>query len=199
MKKIWLLLLLPFWGQAQRQQEWSIAFTNNHTAFPFSSFSRLFSGPVHPGFEVGYRFNWKTKPRHDWFQSIQAGYFNHRFLQHAIPLYTQAGYRYKIKEHLRFSGALGVGYLQSVPATAVLQLNEDGNYSNAKGIGRGQALINFSIGTQYRVRLQKRPVSIFIDYRQMIQTPFVKSYVPLLPYNSIAIGTTISLQKKSTP
>ncbi|MGZ5246806.1 MAG: hypothetical protein ACXWCR_06860 [Flavitalea sp.] len=198
MKKIFIFILsLPLLTSAQKNPEISLAFTNNHTAYPFASFSKLFTGPYHPGVEVGYRFNWKTKSYHDWYQAVNVGYIYHRFLQHAITLYTQTGYRYKLQDRWRFSGALGLGYLHSVPATAVLELNENGGYEKDKGIGRAQVMFQFSVGTQYQFKIHDKPASVFLDYRQTIQAPFVKSYIPLLPYNSIAIGGTISLPKKS--
>jgi hypothetical protein len=110
-------------------------------------------------------------------------------------VYTQFGYRYKWKEHWRFATALGAGYLHSIPATAVLKLTDDGTYKNAKGIGRGQALVNFSIGVYYVLNKNKMtPVTAFINYGQQLQTPFIKSYVPLLPYNSLQVGVSIPLK-----
>ena len=175
----------------------SFAITNQHSAYPFSVFANLFAKDFHPGIEVGYGFNWKTATKHDWYQAFKAGYFYHRFVQHAIPLYTQVGYRYKLQERFRFSAALGAGYLHSIPATAVLELANDGTYKNAKGIGRGQALLNFTIGAQYILsKNQQNATAIFMDYGQEIQTPFIKSYVPLLPYNHIALGISHSLKAK---
>jgi hypothetical protein len=180
---------------AQRQARFvSIAVTNNNSAFPFSRFGALFTKEFHPGVEVGYGFNWKTNVKHDWYQTFKAGYFFHRFVQHAIPLYTQLGYRYKL-QRLHATAALGAGYLHSVPATAVLELQEDGIYENAKGIGRGQALILLSAGVAYVLAENRSAPTIFLHYRQQLQTPFIKSYVPLLPYNGIAIGVTVPLKK----
>ncbi len=193
-----LFLMTTTAGAAQNRSGKSFSFyiTNNHTAYPFASFSKLFVGQVHPGFEAGYEFNWKSKAKHDWFQTFKAGYFYHRFVQHGIPLYTQSGYRYKFGEHFRASSSLGVGYMHSLPATAVLKRNEQGEYSNGKGIGRGQAIANFTIGAHYQLNLQKaRPVTLSLQYQQRLQTPFIKSYVPLLPYNSMQIGASIPLKK----
>jgi hypothetical protein len=185
-------------ARAQHQGRFvSVALTNQHSAYPFSAFASLFTKEFHPGFEVGYGFNWKTAPKHDWYQAFKAGYFYHRFVQHAIPLYTQFGYRYKLQEHFRFSAALGAGYLHSIPATAVQKLQEDGTYKNAKGIGRGQALLNFTMGAQYMLfENAQNATAIFMEYGQEIQTPFINSYVPLLPYNHIALGITHSLKAK---
>ena len=190
-----LWVLLPLVCIAQKKgKEVSLAFTNNHIAYPFASFSKLFSGPFHPGIEAGYHFNWKTKEKHDWWQSFKAGVFHHRFVQTAVPVYTQFGYRYKPFNRLHLQGALGAGYLHSIPGTAVLKQEENGEYEKAKGIGRPQALINLSVGVRYIMKGQLGP-SIFIQYAQQLQTPFINSYVPLLPYNSTAIGFSVPLKK----
>ena len=109
-RKIIIFLLLIFGWSAnifaqKKGKAISFALTNNHSAYPFSKLGSLFTKEYHPGFEAGYSFNWKTKPKHDWYQSFKAGYFYHRFVQHAIPLYTQLGYRYKLKTHWQFTSA----------------------------------------------------------------------------------------------
>ena len=53
-----------------RLQYYSLAFTNNHTAYPFASFSKLVTGEWHPGFELGTGFNWSQKNKHDWYQEF---------------------------------------------------------------------------------------------------------------------------------
>ena len=164
---------------------------------PFSKFGGLFQSPFHPGVELSYGFNWKTKPKHDWYQQIKLGYFYHRFVQHGIPLYTNIGYRYKFSAHFFSEAAIGAGYLHSIPATAQFKLDSDGEYQNGKGIGRMQAMFVFNLTAGYTFHpTHKKPVSIFATYQQRIQTPFVKSYVPLLPYNTLMIGAKMSLKKK---
>ena len=188
-------LLLPLLGHAQKKgREISLAITNNHSAYPFASFSQLIGGPVHPGAEAGYGFNWKTKKKHDVYQSFRLGFFHHRFVQSAIPIYTQVGYRYKALNPFQIYGALGAGYLHSIPATAVLKQNSNGDYEKAKGIGRPQALVNLSFGMRYLLKAESS-TAVFIQYTQQLQTPFIKSYVPLLPYNSIALGLSMPLKK----
>ena len=196
-KKITLLLLCiaPLLCLAQRQgKEVSFAITNSHSAYPFASFSKLFTGPIHPGIEAGYGFNWKTKPKHDWYQSFRIGFFHHRFVQTAIPLYTQFGYRFKPFRRVSINGALGAGYLHSIPAVAVLKQNDNGEYEKAKGLGRPQVLFNLSFGARYSFK-EGTSSNVFIAYNQQLQTPFINSYVPLLPYNSIALGFSMPLKK----
>ena len=75
--------------------QFSIAVTNAHAQMPFGSFSKLFYAEWHPGIEIGTGFNWKTKPHHDWIQTLRIGYFYHAFIQHSISIYTETGYAYK--------------------------------------------------------------------------------------------------------
>ena len=53
----------------------------------------------------------------------------------------------------------------------------------------------FNIGGGYVFNPHaKKPLSVFATYQQRIQTPFVKSYVPLLPYNTLMLGCKITLK-----
>jgi hypothetical protein len=201
MKKILLvsisvLILKMTFGQ--RPKEVSVALMNTNSAMPFNKFSGLITGVFHPGIELGYSFNWKTRKSHDWYQDLKLGYFYHRFVQHGIPLYTQLGYRYKFSETFHSDVALGAGYFHSIPATAKLKLQENGEYRNNKGVGRMQLMMTALVGTSYILNPSAaKPVRLFINYQQRLQTPFVKSYVPLLPYNSLMIGAAIPLTPKS--
>ena len=168
MKNRYFLLLLLFittLGSAQKKKEISIAFVNAASAYPFSQFSRLATGIAQPGVEAGYGFNWKTKTRHDWYQEIKLGWLYHRYVQNALSLYTDVGYRYKFSKHWIAQSAIGAGYLHSIPATAKLKLNNNGEYKNDKGIGRAQAMavLNFS-GGYILNPLSARPLKIFITY-----------------------------------
>ena len=193
-------LLFSLALQAQRKQKnVSLSFTNNNTAKPFSKFSSLFGGVLHPGIRVSYGFNWQTKPKHDWVQQFHAGYFFHRFVQHALPLYTDLGYRYKFSKSFHTTAAVGVGYMHSIPASAVLAMDEEGVYSNDKGAGRSQAIATFTLDARYIFNTSSsRPLSVFINYQQQLQAPFINSYVPILPYNSVGIGVSIPLKSNET-
>jgi len=199
MRKFFVLSLFFFisffvYGQ-HKDKQISFALTNSHTAYPFASFAKLFSGPYHPGVELGYGFNWANRKKHDWYQAFRLGYFYHRFVQHSIPLYTQVGYRYKPWNRVNFNAAIGAGYLHSVPATAVLKMNANGDYEKAKGIGRSQALFNLSFGGRYAVNKKTDAPTIFLQYTQQLQAPFINSYVPLLPYNTMALGLSVPFRK----
>jgi hypothetical protein len=200
MKNLCFLLLLLFitiFASAQKEKEISIAFLNAASAYPFSQFGSLVTAVAQPGIEIGYGFNWKTKSRHDWYQEIKFGWLYHRFVQNALSLYTDVGYRYKFSKHWTAQVAIGAGYLHSIPATAKLKLDNNGEYKNDKGIGRAQAMVVLNFSPGYIIDpLSARPLKIFITYQQLLQTPFVKAYVPILPYNSLLIGCSILLQSR---
>ena len=195
MKSIYYLpffLCITVMASGQTKKEISIAVVNAASAYPFSQFGNLVTEIEHPGLELGYGFNWKTKARHDWYQEIKLSYVYHRFVQNIFLLYSDVGYRYKFSPHWTGQMAIGAGYLHSIAATAKLKLDNNGEYKNNKGIGRAQAMavVNFSAG--YIINPSgKRPLKIFTTYQQFLQTPFVKAYVPVLPYNSLLLGISI--------
>jgi hypothetical protein len=188
-------LLVTLHLQAQNRNYYSVAFTNNASSYPLNTFAGFFKAPFHPGIELGWSRNFKEKIKHDWFRDVKLGYFYHRFVQHGIPIYLNYGYRYKFSKQFYSQIALGGGYFHSIPATEVLKLNDNGDYKNAKGIGRPQALFALSVGTGYVFKLtNQQPLNLFLQYQARIQTPFVKSYVPILPYNQLAIGASFTIQ-----
>lgn len=175
-------------AQKENDKYLSLGIFNTQNAAPFGKFAGLFGEILHPGIEAACGKDVSVKQHHEWFIELKIGYFYHRYVQHAIPLYLNFGYRYRISDHFLAETSLGAGYLQSVPATAQLEL-ENGDYIKSKGIGRIQAMTMFSLGLGYTPNLRaSKPIRIFTAYRQMAQMPFVKSYVPLLPYSSFMIG-----------
>jgi hypothetical protein len=189
----WLLLSPKGFSQNHKPEHISVAVTTLHTAFPFGSFAKLFTEDFHPGFEVGTGFNWRTKPKHDWFQAFVFGYSYHRFVQHSLALYSEAGYRYKFLNTFSTEAKLGVGYLHAISTGKVFKLREDGNYKKKTNLGRPQAMAGFSLGAGKKVA--PSGLSVFIEYQQRVQFPFIKSYVPLLPSNIGMAGVKIPLKK----
>jgi hypothetical protein len=181
---------------AQKKQSVSIAFTDNASSYPFGIFIGFASEPVHAGFEAAWTHN-QRKRKHDWFWEIRAGYFYHQFVQHGIPIYADFGYRYLFFKHISADVSLGAGYFHSIPATEVYKSDGSGNYKDAKGIGRPQVMIPFTMGLNYEFRFSEhRDAKIFFQYQQRLQAPFVNNYVPVLPYNQVAIGFALQLKEK---
>ena len=189
-----IALLISLTASSQKKYLSLAAFTTQ-AAIPFGKMAGLFTDQFHPGIEVGYGINMFVKQKHDWFAEFKIACFYHRFVQVGIPLYANLGYRYKFGNRFYAETSVGIGYMHSVPATAKLKLNKDGAYINNKGLGRMQAMATFGLGVGYTIDpSSKKPWSLFTTYQQRIQIPFVRSYVPLLPYNSFIIGIKKSIK-----
>ncbi len=170
---------------------WGIAANNFVAAKPISGFSKMFYSQFHPGLTVSTGFNWKEKPKHNLMQSLKVGYFSHRFIQRSIMLYTEFGYRYKVGNNLGLSVAMGGGYLHMIPATQQFKMKDDGTWEQMNLKSRPQGLISLSIGVDYKINAAGWRT--FIRYQNMLQTPFVSGYVPLLPYNVLHVGVTVPM------
>ena len=190
------LLILSLASTAQKKKYLSFALTNNASSYPFQYLAGYVENPLHPGFEVGIGKTTGIIKHHEWFGELKIGYFYHQFVQHGIPIYFNGGYRYHFNHRFSMDAALGAGYFHSIATTDVLKL-ENGEYENAKGIGRPQimAAIGFSAG--YRVKINKTDSArIFFQYQSRVQLPFNDDYVPILPYNQIALGIAVPLKSK---
>lgn len=189
----WLLTLLLFASiiplSAQREESakkpLTISLFNTGSQLPGSGALGVFSIPVHPGLCVGTEFRYNQHPQNHWFQTAKVGVFHHRLAQTAIQLYSEAGYRRIIGEHFAGEFRLGGGYLHAIPATEVFTQKESGTWEAAKSIGRPMAMISATLGANY---LLENDVRLFLAYQFTMQLPFVREYVPLLPYTAIHAG-----------
>ncbi len=181
------ICLLIFSGAMNAQKISAVQFVleNTNAAMPFSKFGSLFGGVYHPGAELALTKNFSQHKKSEWASVLHLGYFYHRFVQHGIPLYATIQYSHKIKSRFWFSTALGGGSLFSIPATAQFKLDASGNYRRLHTI-RFQGTGSFYLGAEYR--LPQANSAVLIGYQQVLQFPFVKKYVPLLPYNCLQIG-----------
>jgi len=165
---------------------------NAVTALPFIGAPQLFYTNYHPFTTIGARLVWKEKGKHAWEQSFNLGYIYHRFVQHSIPLFTETIYRYDFNRSFSMRAHLGLGYLHSIPGTDRFELNDQGEYEKITNLGRAQACVKFSISAAYAIN---QDLQLTLNYGVLGQMPFVKSYVPLLPYNSIQLGIAKNISK----
>ena len=56
------------------------------------------------------------------------------------------------------------------------------------------ALFNLPFGGRYSVNKKTDAPTISLQYTQQLQAPFINSYVPLLPYNTMALGLSSHLE-----
>lgn len=183
---VFVLCLFAFNSFAQRKlDQLTFEAGNAVSAFPFVGAPQLFYTNYHPYFTIGSRLTWSEKGKHAWEQSVNIGYMYHRFIQHTIPLFTEIIYRYNFNERFSMNVHLGAGYLHSIPDTERFELNDQGEYEQIKNLGRAQGMVRFALSAGYSLTDDLR---LTLNYGVTGQMPFVKSYVPLLPYNTIQLG-----------
>lgn len=189
-----LILVLTFNLSAQKNWYMGAAVYNTQPAYPFGKFLGLFKDAFHPGVEFSYGNNFSHKKKHDWFYEFQVGYFFHRYVQHGIPITTDFGYRYHVSPSFSLQSSIGAGFMRSIPATPVYIQTSEAIYEKKKVQGREQAIASFGIGGSYQLNKEKATQwKVFANYEQRIQFPFIKSYVPILPYNSFMVGLSKSI------
>ena len=167
---------------------------NAITALPFIGAPQLFHSNYHPFITVGGAWVWKEKGKHAWEQTVNIGYIYHRYVQHSIPLFTETIYRLNTGKTFALRAHMGVGYLHSIPGTDRFLLNEDGEYEKITNLGRPQAMAKISFSGLFKVR---KNFSLSLNYGVLMQGPFVQSYVPLLPYNTIQVGVQTPLNRRA--
>jgi hypothetical protein len=178
--------LLSIASVAQRKfDQFTFEAGNAVSAYPFIGAPQLFYTNYHPYFTIGTRLTWSEKGKHAWEQSVNIGYMYHRFIQHTIPFFTEIIYRYNFNPRFNLNTHLGVGYLHSIPDAERFELNDNGEYEKIKNLGRAQGMVRFALSAGYGITDDLR---LTLNYGITGQMPFVKSYVPLLPYNTIQIG-----------
>jgi hypothetical protein len=190
-----ILCGLSVFAQSQKTNYWKIGITNSQTARPFAKFSALFYSPIHPGFELGYMKSQRVGKHGEWQLEPAISYTYHRWVQHNISIAFNEYYRHCLPAGFNISGRLGAGYQLSIPTSKVYELSGE-TIKAKKFSGRSQFIINAAIGADKRINKQGLMVGLL--YQQKIQTPFVKNYVSLLPYNSMMISLTIPIQHKKS-
>lgn len=187
--KTGILLILCLTAITTRAQKKFEQFTfeagNAVSSMPVVGATQLFYSNYHPYITIGARLSWNEKGRHAWEQSVNVGYMYHRFIQHTIPLFTEIIYRYNFNPKFNLNAHLGVGYLHSIPDAERFELDSNGNYEKINNLGRAQGMLRFAVSTGYEITNNLR---LTFNYGITGQLPFVKSYVPLLPYNTIQLG-----------
>lgn len=199
MRKVLVLIVLLVIAFESKADDYYFKVGNNHSAMPFSRFAKLGYADFHMSYELGKTFTLKEKDtKFQWFQTANLGYFKHRFVQSGILLYTENGYEHFIRPALGLNAKLGLGYYHMFTATDIIQQNSNGIYEKKRDFGRPQALFTFSLGlTQSIIPAVNTAPKISLEYQIRMQTPFVKSYVPLLPYNVLKLGVIFPIHDKN--
>lgn len=204
MKKLFILLwLFPVVALASTNDSLyrpiHISVFSNATLLPGSGFAGIVNTPTHPGFTIGSGFNYRQTEHNSLFQTFKLGYFYHRLAQHALQLYSEAGYQHQFNCGFSFRTLLGLGYLHSIPDMEVFELNSDGEYERAGRLGRPQGMGGLTIGIGYNInKKSNHPMRIGLDYQVWFQFPFVQEYVPVLPNTTLHLSFTYHIPKSTS-
>lgn len=200
MQKLLLtLIILTFFLRAEAQEKvipLSISVFNNGTMLPGEGHLGVFSKTIHPGIALGTNHLYGSGKHHYLFQTLKLGYFYHHYSQHAIQLYSELGYGYKIVPGISIAALLGIGYLHSFSDVQQFSF-KNGEYVQKTNWGRAQLMGSFSLQLGYGLeKLLHQPIGIFLQYQFWIQAPFVNKYVPILPNNAVHLGVHFPLKLK---
>lgn len=197
MRKYLLLIFIGLISCSLKADEYFFNIGNNHSAFPFSRFSKLAYQNFHLSYELGKRFELKENEKRTWSQTAVIGYFKHKFVQSGIWIYGENEYAKFINPHLSINAGLGLGYNHMFTATPITQQGANGLLEVKKDYGRPQAIFGISLGiTRSIIKDVNSAPKIGLQYQVRMQTPFVKSYVPLLPYNALKLSLIFPIHDK---
>jgi hypothetical protein len=192
-----LLILFIHLSFLSKADEYYLNIGNNHSAFPFSRFSKLAYQNFHMSYEIGKRFELRENDKRTWSQTASIGYFNHKFVQSGIWIYGENEYHKFIKPHLSLNAGVGAGYYHMFTSTPITQQGANGQLEIKRDFGRPQALFGISLGiTRSILKEVNSAPKIGLQYQIRMQTPFVKSYVPLLPYNALKLSLIFPIHNK---
>lgn len=165
-----------------RPEEFHFGVSAIRPAFPFTKlYGIVGDGPIHPMIEVGTTYHLNRAIKNQFTQDVNIGFAYHRFLQSMVPLYTECKY-FRLIKKVKVGAGLGAGYLHSFELTDQFKL-VNGVYEKVGQWGRPQFM--FKIGVYFQFQ------NLTLGYNNIIQAPFVKSYVPLMPYNSLCVSYSI--------
>lgn len=184
-------------AQVTKVKEFQASVFNNATAFPFSGSLGIFHAPLHPGISAAMTSQINQNPRHNLLISARFAYLYQQYVQHAVQLYPELGYRYVFNNGIKVGPKLGFGYLHAFTDLQQFKLNDQGEYYRMKNKGTPSLMASFALELGYDLhKVTSIPAMIFTQYQLWFQTPFVKSYVPVLPNTALHLGLSYNINKK---
>jgi hypothetical protein len=199
MKKSISILILTLFACSTYAQKTiiGIRLSNNITGLPVSTYPSLFYSNFHPGIDFSLKHRINENEKHQWSLSGNVGLFYHHFIQTGIKIYPSIDYALAFNSKWKLNASVDLGYLLAINNVAVLELKDDGNYeSNALLKSRSQFMLGWRIGASYTPSGEADGTSYSLAFGTFLQGPYVSGYVPLLPYNSFALGIEIPFNLK---
>lgn len=168
-------------------------FTNQYY-FPFLGMGNIFTAKYHPGISAGFVKNIKKKEKTTFYYDVKFGVYNHRFIQTGVQLYGDLGYRVNLPKKFFVAGEFGLGYLHAIIHQTQFKADDNGNYTKVKNFGKPQVMTGIGIKVGKEITVCKNAGRLFMNYQPWFQFPFIKSYVPLLPNNSLHLGFDLMIK-----
>lgn len=175
------------------QDALSVSLFNHASSLPGGNWA----GAIHPGLDVAVITHWKSREKTERSIYWHASYYYHRLVHHGILLYGEYNWQKRILGNLGFGLAGGAGYQHTFENHQIFSLNPSGKYERSTRAGKAHAHLSLAVKLKYT--LAKSSIEPFLQYRFRLITPFVKTYVPLLPAESIHIGTYFPINIKREP
>jgi hypothetical protein len=194
-----ILLVFPQIQVSAQEKYLGAAISSNAPSLPITGIGNVFQGSFHPGIDVNYSKKFNKKEVNQWFYKVNAGLIWQKYVQTLFTVSGMALYRNNHFKRLNFDAGIGTGYGAAFEGGAVLKLNKDGVYeTRSKFSPRSQFVILLQTGIIYKLKKDiAQSMAITLHAKTIIQGPFVKGYVPLLPINAIELGVLIPLKKKN--
>lgn len=184
-------------AQENRDKEMLISVFNNATALPLSGKLGIFHAPLHPGISAGASTNLNQHLQHQLFVNVKIAYLYQQRVQHGIQLYPELGYRFVLNSGIGIGPKLGLGYMHAFTDLQQFELNNQGEYKRVNRSGTPSLMASFGVELGYDLqKITTIPVRLFTHYQLWFQTPFVRSYVPVLPNAALHVGFAFYLTKK---
>ncbi|OQA00142.1 MAG: hypothetical protein BWY70_00785 [Bacteroidetes bacterium ADurb.Bin408] len=198
-KHIFLVILIFIELQYVSAQYPSIggAVSNNVTSFPVTGFPQLFYSQFHPGLNAFMEWKINKSEKHQLCTAANLGFFYHRFIQSGVRIYPELDYKFFVNKQFNLNFGLGLGYLHSFEGyDVVIPLDNGGYKTRSAYTGRPQLLAVLNMGCAYKLSsTNEKSPSLLLQLHTNMQGPFVNSYVPVLPVNSLHIGISFPVIK----
>ena len=167
---------------------------------PISGFGQAIGKSFHPCFDLYYSKQINKKEVNKFFAKINTGFIFQKNIEILLSFSASGCYYNNYFKRIKFNVELGGGYGASFENSAVATLNAGGVYEvQNKYIPRSQFIILLLSGILIPVKVSAtRNVFLTLQARTLLQGPFVKTYVPLLPMNAINFGVVIPLKKETS-
>lgn len=188
------LIILLFWevlafnSFGQINFPIKFALSNEATALPYT---RAFTTPIHPTFQIGTEYFYSMGPSHDFYQTANFGYIFHNYLYQGIYLNSGIGYDFKFDFGLKLKSTFELGYLHTFTTQDEYQF-KDGEFVNGTDWGNSRLMPMLSIGFGYIFKKDNLVSSeIFLLYKSWVEYPYSPGFIPAMTHINFEIGYKI--------